>query len=374
MKVKALLTFCLLVFVLRAHGQAAASATGRTGDTAPAQAADDTNAQATGSESTHAGIVPVLSGGLGYVYHVQGGVPTLSPQINPVLLAAFGRHVLFESRTDFTGYFYRRNGTSGDYTGQVYKTFDYVQVDWLANTHVMPVFGKYLMPFGIFPERLTALWIENIQDYPLIFGIGTLSGGSGDGAQLRGVAIEKPAFNVQYTAYYSVHYKQDYLGAGRVAGGDTSIYFKNQRAEFGSSYQRYLDNGRHFNSEATYLTWQPFQSTNLDLKAQYSHNYYGHGYWIEGYDMLAWAPVATKFFSHMQVVGRGEEEFPLHGGGNGASTLEIKRLETAINYNIRDDWRLISSYGRQSNNGQKFNLWNLGFTYRFVWPLGREKK
>lgn len=373
MKRKLLLMCCLLGLVLRAHGQVAASATGRTSDIPSAPSPDDANTQPE-SDSTHAGFVPVISGGLGYVYHVQGGVPTLEPQINPVLLAAFGKHVLFETRTDFTGFFNRRNGTSGDYTGQVFKTVEFVQLEWLANTHATPVLGRYLMPFGIYPERLTPIWIANIQEYPLIYGIGAFPGGNADGAQLRGVAVEKPQFNLQYTAYYSLHYNQNYLGAGRVAGGDASIYLKNQRAEIGTSYQRYLDQGPHFNSEAVYLTWQPFQNNNLDLKAQYSHSYYGHGYWIEGYDMLAWAPVATKFFSRMQVVGRAEEEFPLNGGGNGASTLEIKRLESAVNYYIRDDWRLISSYGRQSNAGRQFNIWDLGFTYRFVWPLGREKK
>ena len=90
--------------------------------------------------------------------------------------------------------------------------------------------------------------------------------------------------------------------------------------------------------------------------------------------MPSWVPVATNFFHRMQFVGRAEESFPLHGGGNGVSTLEIKRLEAALNYYIGDDWRLLSSYGRQSNAGRQFNIWDLGFTYRFVWPLGREKK
>ncbi|MGB0064360.1 MAG: hypothetical protein WBP85_07925, partial [Terracidiphilus sp.] len=308
MKTKALVTCCLLALVLRAHGQVAASATGQAGNDAPAQTTGDGSAQASTTEGTHAGYVPVVAGSLGYVYTVQGGVPTLSPQINPVLLAAFGRHVLFETRTDFTGFFNRRDGTNGDYTGKVYKTVEFVQVDWLANTHVMPVLGRYLMPFGLYPERVTPLWIANIQDYPIDFAIGTRTTGTGVGPQFRGVAVEKPAFNIQYSAYYSVHYNQDQLGAPRAAGGDASIYFKDQRAEFGSSYQRFLDN-RPINNEAAYLAWQPFQSTDLDLKAQYSRSYYGQGYWIEGYDMLAWAPVATRFFSRMQVVGRAEESF-----------------------------------------------------------------
>src|SRR5271167_4308844 len=95
-------------------------------------------AQGSGADSSHAGYAPVVSGSMGYVYIVQGGIPTLEPQINPVLLLPLGSHVLFESRTDFTGFFERRDGTSGDYTGEVYKTVEFVQLDWLANSHVIP--------------------------------------------------------------------------------------------------------------------------------------------------------------------------------------------------------------------------------------------
>lgn len=356
MKMKTLLCFCLLLFVLRARAQSS--------DAAPAQASDN--------ESTHAGYVPVLSGSLGYVYNVDGGIPTLEPQINPVLLVPFGSHVLFETRTEFTGSFEHRFGTSGDYTGKVFKTVENVQLDWLANSHVMPVLGRYLVPFGLYSERLEPLWIGNIQEFPIDFGIGTRTSGNGLGPQLRGVAVETPAFNVQYTAYYSVHYNQNQLGTPRAAGGDASIYFTGARAEFGSSYQRFLDN-RQINNEAVYATWQPIQN-NLDLKFQYSRSYFGQGYWAEGYDMLSWVPVATNFFSRMQFVLRAEESFPLHGGGTGVPTIEVKRGETALNYYVGDDWRLLSSYGRQSNAGKQFNIWDLGFTYRFVWPLGREKK
>lgn len=330
------------------------------------------HAQGSGADSSHAGYAPVVSGSLGYVYNVQGGVPTLLPQINPVLLLPLGSHVLFESRTDFTGFFERRHETSGDYTGEVYKTVEFAQLDWLANSRVIPIAGRYILPFGLYPERLEPLWITNLQDLPIDFAIGTRTTGAGVGPQLRGVAVETNNLNLQYTAYYSVHNNITQLQSSRTAGGDASIYLTGQHAEFGTSYQRFLDN-RPINSVAGYLTWQPLH-TPFDFKAEYDRSYNGQGYWIEGNSMLSSIPVANSFFRRMQIVGRDELFFPLHGGGNGVPTVETKRGEAGLNYYIGDDWRLISSYGRQFNSGHDLNLWNLGFTYRFLWPLEREKK
>jgi hypothetical protein len=361
MKTKTLLACCLLLSGF--HVNAQTSNTAQTSDT----------------DETHAGYAPVVSGSLAYVYTVDGGIPTLLPQINPVLLVPLGPHVLFENRAEFTGFFERRDGTSGDYTGKIYKTVDYVELDWFANTHVIASAGRYLLPFGLYDERLDPLWIANLQDIPLDFSIGTRTTGAGVGPMLRGVAVENPQFNVQYTAYYSVHNNVTQLQSARTAGGDTSIFFKNLHTEVGASYQRFLDyaqvdgSNRQVNNEAAYVTWQT-PHTALDVKAEYDQSYTGRGYWVESYSMLNYVPVATKFFSRMQLVGRDEYYSPIHGGGDGLPTVTEKRGEAGLNYYLFDNWRLISSYGRQFNSGHNFNRWNLGFTYRFVWPLGWEKK
>ena len=73
--------------------------------------------QSAGKENS-AGYIPIISGGAGYVHNVTGGGPILEPQVDPVLLVPFGRHVLLESRTDFTGFFVRENFTSGPVQGQ----------------------------------------------------------------------------------------------------------------------------------------------------------------------------------------------------------------------------------------------------------------
>jgi hypothetical protein len=330
------------------------------------------SAQDAGADSTHAGYVPVLTGTIAYVYSVTGGIPTVEPQINPLLLLPLGSHVLVESRAEFTGFFQRRNGTSGDYTGEVFKTVDYAQIDWLANTHATVVAGKYILPFGLYPERFASLWIENFQDLPIDYSIGTRTSGTGVGGQLRGVVVQRDSCSVQYAAYYSAHSGVNQLSAARTAGGDASIYFPNRHIEFGTSYQRYLE-PRKINSGTGYMSWQPPQAP-LDLKAEYDRSFNGQGYWIEGAYMLSQVPVANSFFRNVQVAARMQQFFPLNGGGNGVPGVQTERPEIALNYYLRDGLRFVSGYGRQFTATQDHNIWNVGFTYRFVWPLWPGRK
>ena len=324
------------------------------------------SAQDTDTDSNHAGYVPVLSGGAGYIYNVNGGTPTLSPAINPVLLLPVGSHVLLESRGEFVGEFQRRNG-NGDYTGQVFPAVDYAQIDWLANTHAILAAGKYLTPFGLYDERLQPIWIATFQAVPLTYGIGTRTSGAGVGGEVRGVIAQTNSYSVQYAVYYSAHSNVNQLNASRTTGFDTSIYFPAHRFEVGTSYQRFLD-PRQINNEAEYISWQP-PKIPLDLKAEADQSYWGHGYWIQAGYMLSQVPVANSFFKRMELAGRMEQSFPDHGGGNGVPGVATQRPGVALNYYLKDDLRIVSSYERQFTSAKDLNIWNVGFTYRFVWPL-----
>jgi hypothetical protein len=333
--------------------------------------AQDATAPDSDVDVTHAGHVPVISGGMGYIQNRNASVTTLLPQINPILLVPFGSHVLGEARVDFTGFFERRNGT-GDFTGQIFKTTEFAQIDWLANTHAIVVGGKYLLPFGLYNERLSPIWIRNLQDQPLTGNIGTETTGGGVGGMLRGVIAQTDNFSVQYSTYYSAHSSVNQLDSARTTGFDASVYFPKYRVEVGSSYQRFLE-GHHSNSEAAYLSWQPKQLP-LDLKAEYDRSFTGQGYWIEGAYMLSQIPTFNRFFRNLQFVARADQSHPLHGGGNGVPGQNTKRPEFGLNYYIHDNLRLISSYGRQFTSSQDSNQWNFGFTYRFMWPLWPGKK
>ncbi len=328
-------------------------------------------AQDSQTPETHAGFIPTISGGAGYIYHVNGGVPTLMPQINPVLLVPFGAHVLLESRAGFDGSFQREDQTSGPYQGKIFKSVAYAQLDWLANTHVIGVAGRYLLPFGMYNERLTTFWIRNLQDAPITYPIGTRTSGSGDGFMLRGVATQHDTYSIQYTSYFSASSNINQLEAGRVAGGDTSVFFPHERFEAGVSYQRFLQ-GQNINSVATYIAWQP-PSTSLDIKAEgdYSHN--GRGYWIEAAYLFDQLPIPS-FFRHTQVVGRMQQFYPLNGGGNSLPRVATQRVDFGLNYYVRDDLRFVSSYGRSFSSQANANIWNVGFTYRFMFPLWPARK
>jgi hypothetical protein len=319
-----------------------------------------------------AGYIPVISGAIGYIYNVNGGVSALSPQINPVLLVPFGSHVLLESHVDFIGFFQREHLTSGPYTGKVYKTVESAQVDWLANTHLIAVAGRFLLPFGLYNERLSPLWIHDLQDGPITAPIGTLPGGSGDGIMLRGVLRQTPSYSIQYSSYFSTNCSVNQLEAARAAGGDASIYLTNRRLEVGGSYQRFLQD-HEINSFATYASWQPMHAS-LDVKFEYDHSYNGYGYWLQSAYLFNQTPIKPAFLKRMQLVGRMQQFRPLHGGGNSLPQVNTDRFDAGLNYYIRDNLRLISSYGRQFNSPENVNIWNLGFTYRFLWPLWPERK
>ncbi len=319
-----------------------------------------------------AGYTPVIAGGAGYVHNVNGGVTTLEPQIDPVLLVPFGSHVLLESRTDFTGFFQKKTDGSMDFAGKVFKTVEYAQLDWLADTHVIATVGKYSLPFGLYSERLEPIWIRNLQDPPIDASIGTRTSGAGDGAMLRGVVRQTAGYSIQYSAYFSARSNINQLEAARTAGGDTSVYLTNARLEIGTSYQRFLQN-QQINNVATYLSWQPSR-TPLDLKLEYDQSHTGRGYWLESAYGLRDAPRVPSFVRHVQLVSRVQQFFSDHGGGNGLPARDTQRVDFGVNYYFHDNLRFISSYGRQFQAGANANVWNIGFTYRMLWPLWPGRK
>jgi len=329
------------------------------------------NAQDSETIESHAGFTPAISGGAGYIHNVNGGITTLEPQIEPVLLVPFGSHVLLESRTTFFGFFERENATSGPFTGKIFKSVDYAQVDWLANTHVIATAGRYLLPFGLYSERLQPIWIKNLQDAPITAAIGTRTSGSGDGFMLRG-AVQQPSYSIQYTSYFSARSNINQLQSARAAGGDASVYLTHARLEIGTSYQRFLQD-RNFNSVATYISWQPL-SVPLDIKAEGDFSYNGRGYWIESAYLFRQLPIPS-LLRRTQIVGRVQQFFPSNGGGNSLPRVDTQRFDLGLNYYVRDDLRFVSSYGRSFSSQGNANIWNVGFTYRFMSPLwpGRKK-
>src|ERR1035441_8819279 len=114
--------------------------------------------------------VTVLSGSVAFVPTWDGGNPTLVSIISPVLLVPIRSNLVFESRAAFEGDFQRRNGNSGDFTGAITKSLDYMELDYAANRYITVTAGRFLTPFNIFNERLYPNWIRNTQTDPDIGG------------------------------------------------------------------------------------------------------------------------------------------------------------------------------------------------------------
>lgn len=310
--------------------------------------------------------VPVLSGGVAFVPTWDGGDPTLVSIIAPVLLVPVGKNVIVESRASFEGDFVRRNGNSGDFTGAIQKSLDYLEADYLANRYVTISAGRFLTPFNIFNERLYPNWIRNTQTDPLIFPIGT---GSDNGLMFRGGVPISESLTLNYATYYSVLSTADNFESERHAGFRSGVFLPRQRLEIGMSLQHQLQQDRQTRL-GLYLEWQPSR-VPFDLRAEgaYSREE-GNGLWIEGAYRLRDA--RPSWLRRAQLVGRTQlyDTGSVAASNEGLPATQEKRTEFGVNYYLNDGWKALASYGRTFTPAGDSNVWTVGMTYRFVLPLG----
>jgi len=79
---------------------------------------------------------------------------------------------------------------------------------------------------------------------------------------------------------------------------------------------------------------------------------------------------------HAEFAGRAEQFFLGSISSDEAQALGLQAANTregefGLNYYLHDGLRLVSSYGRQFSSAGNLNLWTVGITYRFLFPLGR---
>lgn len=310
--------------------------------------------------------VPVLSGGLAFVPTWDRGNPTLVSIVSPVLLLPLGSKFVFESRAEFEGDFQRRNGNSGDFTGAVSKSLQYMELDYIGNRYVTVTAGRFLTPFNIFNERLYPNWIRDTQTDPLIFPIGT---GSDNGVMLRGGAAVQKDVMLNYAVYFSALSTADHFESERHAGVRTGIFLPRERFEVGVSAQHQLQDGR-LNRYGFHLQWQPVR-VPLDLRAEgaYSREE-GNGLWVEGAFRLRNA--RPSLLRRTQLVGRTQvfHTGTVPGINGDLPEVDTKRTEFGVNYYLNDGWKALASYGRTFTPAGNSNIWTVGMTYRFVIPLG----
>jgi hypothetical protein len=306
--------------------------------------------------------VPVISGSFGFLYSKDDGQTALQPILTPVVLVPLGSHFLVEASAELQEYV-APSSPNGPYTGQFFPTIEYIQLDYVVNSHLTIVAGRFLTPFNIYNERLGPIWIHNFQDGPLIYPIGTRTTGSSDGGMIRGDLVSRPGWQVNYTAFFSALNNSTYFGAGRAFGARGGVFFSKQRLEIGTSFQRFLQDERS-NSYGAYVSWQP-ADTNLDIKGEYAHSPQGEGYWVEAAYRLSGSAL-----KNLQPLFRAQQFFRLAPGTNDfLPTANTRRVDFGLNYYLPHEVRLNASYGRQFSSTGNSNNWTVDITYRFLTPL-----
>ncbi|HWG58251.1 MAG TPA: hypothetical protein VN661_04305 [Candidatus Acidoferrales bacterium] len=313
--------------------------------------------------------VPIISGGADFLTSTQGGATTLLPALVPVVAAPLGNHVLFESRGELLEFYSRQNGRTGPYQHQFIWAIDYMQLDFVIDSHLTIVAGRFLTPFNIYNERLAPAWIHNFENGPFTYSFGNGPVGSSTGLMARGVLVARPSYEVNYTAYYSgLVDLNSHWGTGRTAGGRMGVFFPGPRLEAGFSYERYLQD-THRNIEGLYFSWQP-KSVPLDVKSEWAHSPSGQGYWLEGLYRLSRFRGPDSALGRLAPVARVEQ---FHRdqfiAGDGLPGTNLKEGDFGLNYYLPHEIRLNGTYGRQFSSQRNVNVWNFGLTYRFLFPM-----
>jgi hypothetical protein len=334
-----------------------------------AQVQQDSDPDSPDVISTSVTPVPIISAGLAYNTFIQGGTPNLHPLVSPVILIPIGQNWLIESRDTFEINLAPVAGESG-YKGYLQKEVDYLQLDYIANRFLTISVGRFLTPFGVYNERLYPVWIRDLQSDPLILPISTGPSGAGSGIMLRGGFNATPRVEINYATYFSTLNTDPPWDSDRMFGWRAGIYMPGPRLEVGGSFQHLLE-GDHSNAFGFHFAWQP-SPLPLDIRAEYARSRNGSGYWIESAYKLSQVPIWHDEMRRVQLVARMQQYFAGRVPNDDLPTVNTNMFEFGMNYYFRDDFRFVSSYGRQfAPEGGNMNIWTLGLTYRFVLPVGR---
>ncbi len=312
--------------------------------------------------------VPVFTMGAGFISSFEGGTPHLGPLVSPIFLVPIGQNWLIESRDTFESDLAPPPG-SDNFKGVLLKEVDYLQLDYIANRYVTVSVGRFLTPFGIYNERLYPIWIRDLQSDPLILPIGVGPSNASTGAMLRGGFNATPKIEVNYAIYFSAESSANRFESDRAIGERAGIFLPGPRLEVGGSFEHLLQDDR-WNAFGFHFAWQP-RPLPLDLRAEYARSRNGSGYWIESAYRLSQFPVWHDEMRHLQAVARMQQFYRSSLPTESLLPVNTDVFEFGLNYYFQDNFRFVSSYGRQFAplSGNE-NVWTLGLTYRLAIPLG----
>lgn len=315
---------------------------------------------------------PLLSGGVGFLTSTNGGNTSYLPIMEPLLAAPVGSHLLIESRAVLTESFFPNGNGQPGYDHSHFIGLTYLQGDYLATKHLTVVAGSFLTPFGTYNERLSPVWIGNLQDGPLIAGLGAMGTGTGLGSELRGSAISRRKYSVDYVAYFSARSGNEQFNSERSTGGRASLYLPDSRLEIGISYGRLLQGTRE-NFYGTHVWWEP-KNTAFRLRSEFARGHHAQGYWIE-------ADYRTRAFGGLDSwIGRIEPVFRMQQTfrrdtivSDSLPLVNTQRADFGLDYNLPHNTRILTSYSRQFSSTGNRNIWETGVVYRFLFPTWKGK-
>ena len=121
---------------------------------------------------------------------------TFSAQFNPIFLWKLDDRLFFESELEF-----ELESPEGAESSETETSVEYANMTYILNDYMTAGAGKFLLPFGIFNERLHPAWINKLPDRPLPYDdeVG-LAPEAGIGAFLRG-AIPADSMKFKYAFY-----------------------------------------------------------------------------------------------------------------------------------------------------------------------------
>ena len=315
---------------------------------------------------------PLISGGVGFFTQTNAGRTTYYPTIEPLLAAPIGPHILVESRASLFEFFTPNGGNDPGYNHSHFIGLTYLQRDVIASRHATLVVGDYLIPFNTYNDRLAPIWISNFQDGPLIANLNFTSTGSGLGGMLRGNAIQRDKYSIDFSSYYSIRSANSQFGASRGTGGRANLYLPERRLELGFSFNRLLQ-ATHENFYGAHAWWEP-RDTAFRLRSEFSRGKHAQGYWVEADDR-------TRAFGGLDsAVGRIEPVFRIQQtfrrdmlASDGLPSVNTQRADFGLDYNLPHNARIITSYARRFSSAGNQNVWETAIVYRFLFPAWKGK-
>ena len=316
--------------------------------------------------------VPLISGGAGFQTKTNGGNTTYQPIIEPLLAAPIGPRLLIESRAAvLETYSPRANGQSG-YDHAHFVALTYLQGDITVNPHITLVGGSFLLPFGTYNERLSPIWIANLQDGPIVQTLGLMSTGTGVGGMLRGSAVSHPKFSIDYAAWFSARSGSEQFHSERSSGGRASVFLPSKGVEAGLSYGRLLQEV-HENFYGAHLWWQPVNS-GFRFRSEFARGHHAQGYWFEAdYRMQAFGG-PDSFVGRFEPVFRMQQTFRRDTiASDDLPLVNTQRADFGLDYNLPHNVRILTSYSRQFSSTGNRNIWETSIVYRFLFPAWKGK-